>query len=311
MTPYRTPATAAEKPSTGEAAYAASLREALPGDILWLDREGNACVPALRIRNRAIAAVLAIVSGIALCLGVIVEFPSVTVRVLATSGFFFYGLIGAVFFFDRSTARAERMLFTGRLLDAEREADRILSHRILAAGYHRVAHLVKARIATGASRYADALDHYRAIRYAPARPPRRTNFNCVREVALLEEVVALCRAGAENKASLEEARALLERAVLPSGDYLTLKRDVARLALAFASDEPARVSERDVQEMRNRYERLASGYAVLALVGWRAHRSGRDDIARRAIHAELSKPRSLPLAVELPILATWIAGSGL
>jgi hypothetical protein len=161
-------------------------------------------------------------------------------------------------------------------------------------------------VALAEGRDADALDHYRSIRYArSARARRSTVLNCATEVGLFEEIVTLTRlAGKSGGAYLDEAKALLARAPAPKGDYLVLARDVARLAVSFAARDPGLVADDDVRAMM-RYERLASGWSVLALVGWHAHARGDRTLASRAIRAEQSKPRAV-LAVAIPSLAEWL-----
>jgi len=179
-------------------------------------------------------------------------------------------------------------------------ADRLLRHPVLAAGYQRTARLIKARVAVSEQRWADAVENYRAVRYAHGPRNRRSAvLNRVSDIALYEEIIALCNAGRHD-----DAKDLLARAPRPTGDFLDLLHDLARLVVAFTIDDPSVVPARDVRKMI-RYERHASGWGVLALVGWHAQKTGNETLARRAIAAERSKPHGT-FERRLPSVARWL-----
>ena len=183
-------------------------------------------------------------------------------------------------------------------------ADRLVAHPVMAAGFLRTARLIKARVAVREQRWADAIEQYRAIRYLQAARSRRSSvLNRVTEIALYEEIVALCSADRRD-----DAKELLARAPRPTGDFLELLYDTARLAVAFTLDDASVVPATDVEKML-RYKSYATGWGVLALVAWHARKTGDEALARKAIDAERSKPHG-DFERRMPAVARWLDQAG-
>jgi hypothetical protein len=296
--PYRHPAPIEHRSAFISPRIARSLAEAQPTDVIWLDRDGNVRPMSRLQRYRLVIAAGALSVGmVAACA---LAFAAVGFRVVGILLGALYLLFGAAAYWGMVARRALRQLATGHTVSADRAADRLLMHPIGAAGFQRLARLIKARVAQRAGRHTDAVEQYRAIRYAHSPQARRTvTLNRVTEIATYEEIIALC-----NAKRTDDARELLSNAPKPTGDYLDLLYDTARLMVAFTADDPGVVPDKDVERMM-RYDRLSGGWGVLALVGWHAHKRGNENRSRRAVDAELSKPRT-ELATRLPAVALWL-----
>jgi tetratricopeptide (TPR) repeat protein len=297
--PYRQLARPPEDEAlTGPVRVASSLCEVRPNDLVWLDRNGNVR-PMRWVQRHGPWLRAGILTFGLLASGVLVAFAD-GFRAFGIVLLLAYLFVGAIVYWGSVARRALRFTALGRRREAEAMADRLLAHPVMAAGYQRIARLIKARIAVKQGRYGDAVEQYRAIRYSNAPRSRRSAvINRVPEIALYEEIVALCNADRRD-----DARDLLERAPRPTGDFLELLYDIARLFVSFSFDDPSLVPGRDVQKMM-RYNRCVTGWGALALVGWHARKSGREKLARRAIDAERNKLQG-DLARRMPAVARWL-----
>jgi hypothetical protein len=280
---------------------APSLAEAQSTDVIWLDKDGNVRPMSSFQKYRLVIAAVAVTVGVVLCgaLALVDGLPG-AYRALGAVAGFVYLFFGVAAYWGVVARRALRLLAAGHPVDADRSADRLLTHPIMAAGFQRVARLIKGRVAQRSGRHTDAVEQYRAIRYSHAPQARRTvTLNRVTEIAVYEEVIALC-----NAKRADDAKELLGQAPRPTGDYLDLLYDTARLLVSFTTDDPSVVSTADAEKMM-RYDRLVGGWGVLALVGWHARKRGAEPLARRAIDAELSKQRR-DLATRMPAVARWL-----
>ena len=283
-------------PYEGPVGVASSLAAALPHDLVWLDREGNVRPMTWSQRHRPVTLVVLLSFGMLTCGALVVLGQHAFGVVLGL----LYLFVAAASYWTLVARKALERCVRGQYREADAMADRMLRHPVLAAGYQRTARLIKARVAVAEQRWADAVEHYRAVRYAHAPRSRRSAvLNRVSEIALYEEIVALCNADRRD-----DAKDLLARAPRPTGDFLDLLHDIARLVVAFTLDDPSLVPTRDVQKMI-RYERHASGWGVLALVGWHARKTGDEKLARRAIDAERSKVHGT-FERRLPSVARWL-----
>ncbi len=294
--PYRQAPQHEDKPATGPVRVAPSLREARPNDLLWLDRDGN--VRAMTWLQRVRFAVVLVVLPLGLLACVALAAFSESLRVFGIVMGLVYLFFGAAAYWSFVARGALERAARGQAREASAMADRILAHHVMAAGFQRVARLIKARTAGKQGRWPEAIEQYRAIRYT--RAPRRSSvLNRLAEVALFEEIVALCNADRRD-----DAKELLARAARPAGDFLTLLHDTARLAVAFTTDDPSVVPAEDVKKMID-YEHLAMGWGVLALVGWHARKTGDEALARRAVDAERGKPHG-DFERRMPAVARWL-----
>ena len=291
--PYRQPTLPHDdKPYDGPVRVAPSLREAGPHDLLWLDRDGNVrpLSPLRSMQLRGVPVMLPV--GLLAC-GALAVFAD-GLRVFATVVGLLYVFVGALAYWGLVARKGVELATRGRGREAEAIADRLLAHHVLAAAYQPSARLIKARVALREQRWADAVEQYRAMRYA-----RTAAANRFGEMALYEEIVALC-----NADRLDDAKDLLARAPRPTGDFLELLHDTARMLVAFTLDDPSLVPTADVEKMLQ-YERHATGWGVLAMVGWHARKNGNEPLARRSIDAERSKPHG-EFERRLPAVARWL-----
>jgi hypothetical protein len=282
----------------GTARVAPSLSEARPNDRLWLDRDGNVRPMTWLQRRRPWLLASLLPFGVLVCTALVVFARGF--RVFGIVVGLFYLFVGAVAYWFVIARRALDRAALGQNREAEALADRLLAHAVMAAGFQRIARLIKARIAVKQQRWLDAVEQYRAIRYAYAPPIRRSSvLNRVTEIAFYEEIIALCNADRRD-----DVKALLARAPRPTGDWLELLYDTARLVASFTLDDPSLVPVRDVENMMH-YERCVTGWGVLALVGWHGRRTGNEALARRAIDAERSKPHG-EFELRMPAVAQWL-----
>lgn len=275
---------------------APSLREARANDRIWLDRDGNVRPMTWLQRRRPWLLVTLLPLGLLAC-GALAAFAN-GFRVFGIVVGLLYLFVGAVAYWFVVTSGALDHAARGQ--SSEAGTIRVLAHPVMAAGFQRIARLIKARIAVKEQRWMDAVEEYRAIRYAQTPRSRRSSvLNRATEIAFYEEIIALCNADRRD-----DAENLLAHAPRPTGDFLELLYDRARLMVSFTADDPSLVPARDAEKMMQ-YERHATGWGVLALVGWHARRTGNEALACRAIDAEQRKPHG-NFEQSMPAVARWL-----